>query len=72
MKIEEEIKPCQEEQAVEEQVKGRAAPLVVDAGEPLAAPGGQEAAKAQEWLMSVSARPAGPKRPMSAVSPACR
>jgi hypothetical protein len=72
MKIEEEIKPCQEEQAEEEQVKGRAAALVVDAGEPLAGLEGQEAAKAQEWLMFASARPAGPKRPMSAVFPASR
>lgn len=72
MKIEEEIKPCQEEQAVEEQAQGRAAALVVDAGGQVAALEDQGPAQAQEWLMSVSARPAGPKRPMSAVFPVSR
>lgn len=46
MKIEEEIKPCQEEKAEEEQVKGRVVALVVDTGEPQAAPEDQGPAKA--------------------------
>ena len=61
MKIKEQSKPCQEEQAVAEQAKGRAAALVVVAGGQVAVLEGQGPAKAQEGLMFVSARPVGPK-----------
>ena len=63
MKIKEEIKPCQEEQAVEEQVQGRAAVLVAVAAGQVAALEDQGPAQAQEWLMSASARPAGQSAP---------